>query len=199
VALHRQGTTGWPQKPDDVVTVAGWLVGAQLDDLDGDGEADLNLVRIDEVDIWGALSIVTSKQLPVEISVYLAEDGSFPSRPAFRKAADIPLRFGGEGPGTIAVEAGFVPVAAGDHDGDGVTDMVLLSGKDTLSIVGSAGSAARGGEWREIARTRVAGMADYRTSVVTAADLNGDGTDDLLLLGHAWEGGQDELRIFLHR
>ena len=199
VALHLQTEAGWPLKPSDLVKVPGWLVGAQLDDLNGDGSDDLILVRVDEIDIWGALQIMTSQKLPVEISVYLEDSGTFASRPSFVEAADIPIRIGGSSLDSIEIEAAFLPTATGDYDGDGVTDMVLLGTRGTLRIVGSA-SGSQGGSWQQLGTLRVAGLEGFKTSEVTAADLDGDGADDLIFLGRDWEDGtDDDLRVYLRR
>jgi hypothetical protein len=196
VAVHRSRSGAFVEKPDELLTVPGWLGGIQLEDLDRDGLDDLLLVRLDELSIWDLLAIVTKQRVPVEVSVFLATGGGqLADRPAFRQAVDIPLILGGVGHGMARIEAAFVPAATGDHNGDGVRDIVLLGGRDRLRIVG-AGSAP--GHWQTLAEPRVRGLSELQQVVPSGADLNGDGCDDLVLVCHAWEG-EDALRILLTR
>jgi hypothetical protein len=180
------------------VRVKGWLVGGQLADLDGDGRQDLMLVRIDEMSIWDALSVITSMRLPVELAVYLSRgEGIYAERAAFAHAADIPLRISGEGVDSIRVEAGFTPAATGDHDGDGVVDMTVSTGRGGLEIVGRSS----GESWAPIATLRVDGLDEFRTVAADGADLDGDGKDDLVLVCRGWGGpdDQDEVRVLTTR
>ena len=94
--------------------------------------------------------------------------------------------------GAIEVKRSFTIVTTADLDGDGRKDLVIRTAPDTLSV--HRGTAS--GVWeKEPALVPIPPMGTSPDVEGYAADLTGDGKDDLVLLYRAPPGGED--RVFV--
>ena len=90
--------------------------------------------------------------------------------------------------GSIDVQRSYTILATADLDGDGRKDLVIRTAPDTLSV--HRGTAS--GVWeKEPTPVRIPTMGKSPDVEAYAADLTGDGKDDLVLLYKAPPGGSD--------
>ncbi|MFJ9176759.1 FG-GAP repeat domain-containing protein [Streptomyces sp. NPDC102360] len=136
-------------------------------DLDRDGYADLVVSTDPPYDGQG--------MPPVPLQILFGSPTGFSGKGASGKGVTLKIparaRFGNEWPDQ--------PVC-GDFDGDGRNDLVVHASGERLSVL--PGPFTRGGAPRG-----TAGIAQSGGNVPTgpAADLNGDGADDVLVRAHA--------------
>lgn len=161
-------------------------------DLDGDGRLDLVTMSLD-LPTLGLVKALATKRLTVgiEFGVWCqSRDGSF--RPATGDALSTKLRID-----LRDIELRSLPTLAGDFDGDGRRDFVLVGGDQVRIHRGGDGC---GFAKRPDARLDVAAAA-ARPGLVRIGDHDGDGRVDLAVVepGTGGTEGPVRLSLFLSR
>lgn len=177
------------------------LQGFQLDpefvDLNADGRKDLVITSmlVNAANMIGALS----KGLVVaETRAFLnrsAEGGTyFVSTPDATIQSEIGVKVRFNYAGNIEVIRTLMIVTDGDFDGDGRKDLAIRTGPETVSIRKGRATGVWAGD-DAIQTVAIPPMGDSRDVEGYAADLDGDGKDELILVYRGPEDGRDTVRI----
>ena len=192
------GATGPTHKPANCkLSLQGFQLDPEFVDLDGDGRKDLVItsMQVNAANMIGALS----KGLVIaETRAFLnrgAKGGPyFSATPDANVQSEIGVKVRFNYAGNIEVIRALMIVADGDYDGDGRKDLAIRTGPETVRIHAGRGS----GVWAdaESATTvKIPPMGDSPNVEGYAADLDGNGRDELILVYRAPPGGKDVVRI----
>lgn len=187
-------------RPDAVIRMPGYALGALARDLDGDGRQDLLVATVDRIGIMGALQIFVSKEVTVHSLLYYnrGDDGvtRFDGTPDDRRAITVPLAFSNTDEG-FSIGSGVVVTFDGDYDGDGRRDMLQRVGPTTLGIW--SGRPNRVYAEAPDRRVRIPSVEHYRFVLPYVTELNGDGRSDVLLHYRDWEDQANTVVVLVSR
>jgi hypothetical protein len=175
--------TGFPIEPRTV-------------DLDGDGRPDF-LVTTIEIDQKNILRAVTSGKVTARTRAFLNRlahpgDALFAEEPDATIWSDVVVRIRFGYAGNFDVRRSFTLVVDGDYDGDGRKDLLIRTGPDEMRL--RPGTPK--GVWDSEGRTvRIPPMDPSPDIDGWAADLDGDGKDEMILLYRKPPGGADRLFV----
>jgi hypothetical protein len=156
-----------PKEPDQRFPSNGFLSGVSLDDLDGDGYADVTVWSV-RMGLVSLVEILLRKSIHVKSqSYYGAWPEGFPAKAA--NEGSFVLHIDSDRPDFIR---GLMPNTEGDFNGDGLKDLVAGKGEDRLAIY--PGLPTRKFEPEPWAVLDAPGI-----NYVKAEDLDGDGLCDL--------------------
>lgn len=184
-----------PYQDGQVVALSGWTFrrdGIELvRDLNRDGRPDLVVLNIPQLGVWDMLEVLFKQKLEVKTFFYLARaDGSFPVHDhEFSATVPLILSITRE---NVRIETPFL-MTFGDTNGDGLDDMIVKDAPNRLDIrYGQSSGVFAKAVGRQIEILDSRGMSS-EPSLVT--DLNGDGTDDLILHSHDFELGISRIEV----
>ena len=177
------------------------LTGAQLrptlTDLNGDGLLDLVVTTI-AIDGRNTLRAMGKGTVTAETRGYLhvangAPAGSYPTEPSALIRSDIQVAIRFTYGGNIKVNRSFTIVEEGDFNGDGRGDLAIREVGDSCSIWLSS----EDGLWKSETpvKVKIPPIGDHTDVDGYAADLTGDGRDELLLIYRAGPGGRDRTYV----
>ena len=179
---------------NSVLSLTGFQLEPQFADLDKDGDLDLVLTTI-AVDGTNTVRAVTQRKVEAITQAFLNRGGAgrwFEASPDARVSSDVGVRIRFTYEGSLEVERTVTIVADGDYDGDGASDLMIRTGPGTFTL--RRGTAS--GVWEAEGRTVSVPAAGEGVNMAgEAADLDGDGKDELLLTYTAREGGSDQLVV----
>jgi hypothetical protein len=173
--------TGYPLAPATV-------------DLDGDGRLDfvLTSIEIDAKNVVRALQGQVTAQTRAFLNRLGSGDRLFGAEPDAVVTSDIGVRIRFGYTGNIDIQRSFTIVTDGDYDGDGRRDLVIREGPDAFRI--RRGTAV--GVWEaEGRRVSIPPLGEHPDLDAVAADLTGDGKDELVLVYRRPPGGRDRLLV----
>lgn len=178
---RRDGTR--PKDPDQRFPSRGLLSGVSIDDLDGDGYADMTKWSL-RMGVWPLVEILLRKVIHLNAQYYFGDwPQGFSSKPSSQR--DFELRIDSDRPDFIR---GLVPQTEGDFDQDGRKDLVAGSGENSLGIF--LGGSGRAFETRPWVTLEAPGI-----NYVIAEDLDGNGRCDLC--GYQVEEAFSVLHVWL--
>jgi hypothetical protein len=155
------------KEPHQSFPSRGFLSGVSLDDLDGDGYADVTVWSV-KMGLVPMVEILLRKTIHVKShSYYGAWPEGFPVKAT--NEGSFVLQIDSERPDFIR---GLMPNTEGDFNGDGIKDLVAGKGVDRLAIY--PGLASREFGPQPLAVLRAPGI-----NYVKAQDLDGNGLCDL--------------------
>ena len=180
--IFMSGEAGLPEKPSQILKLSSLGDQPEITDINGDGHPDLGVAtfRSDRLLSLAAGGRVASLEFTYYGFLYRPDEKRLSGRPDLRYDASwqVPQE---ERPASDQVDedTGFIRMLA-DFDGDGVRDVVVLTGDDVLEVF--LARAAKDDRMRvsidgeALLSTKVRG-----TSRVAFADLDGNGHSDVVL------------------
>ena len=154
-------------QPDQTITVDGVTPGVNIEDVNGDGRADLLLSYI-RVGFWNIVKNLISKRVDLNTAIYLLRnDNQYPTQPDFHRKTSyqIDLTHGVRFHGTW-------PTLRGDFSGHGHRDLLIArDGKITIYPKNMDGDLFS----KPLTQSGV-----FTSPFMHIVDLNSDGRDDLL-------------------
>lgn len=156
-----------PKEPDQRFPSSGFLSGVSLDDLDGDGYADVTVWSV-KMGLVPLVEILVRRTLHIKShSYYGAWPKGFPAKAA--NNGNFVLHIDSDRPDFIR---GLMPNTEGDFNRDGIKDLVAEKGADRLAIY-------LGLPTREFDSQAWAVLDAPGINYARAEDVNGDGLCDL--------------------
>jgi hypothetical protein len=173
------------------IRLSGYQIPSDYVDLDGDGRKDLVVTTID-IDAKNVAAAVMKGRVTARTRAFLNRSASgetfFQGVPDAEVESSILVKVQFTYSGSIDVKRSYTILATGDLDGDGRKDLVIRSGPETLSVRRGVAKGVWSTEPYEVAIPPIGDSPDVEGH---AADLTGDGRDDLVLLYRAGPGGAD--------
>jgi hypothetical protein len=156
-----------PGDPDQRFPSRGLLSGVSVEDLDGDGYADMTKWSV-RMGVWPMVEILLRRAIHLNAQYCFADwPQGFSGKPASQR--DFELHIDSDRPDFIR---GLVPQTEGDFDQDGRRDLVAGYGEDRIGIfLGGPGRAFESRPWVTLEAPGI--------NYVSAEDLDGDGRCDL--------------------
>jgi hypothetical protein len=155
------------KKPDLRFPSSGLLSGVSMNDLDGDGYADMTLWSV-KMGLLPMVEILLRKIIHINAQYYYgAWPGGFPAEATSQR--DFDLHIDSSRPDFIR---GIVPTTAGDFNRDGIKDLVAAKGEDKVAIY-------LGRPERQFASRAWAVLDAPGVNYIRVEDLDGDGRSDL--------------------
>lgn len=183
------------ERPDEVLRIAARPSRWRLQDLDGDGRAELLLFEEQDVRApAGALKAWLGGGSKAQLAVYAprADARGFEPHPAHRASYALRTEVGSSR-GNLELALRYVVSTEGDADGDGRADLWTQPADGRLELRrGLPGGRFEAEPWLEL---EVPSDARYRDAVCQTPDFDGDGRSELLLHYRAWDGSPAEQLI----
>jgi hypothetical protein len=179
-----------------VLRLSGYPLDPLIEDLDADGRPDFSLTSI-EIDATNVLRAVTSGKVTAHTRAFLnrrrgTEGALFGAQADADVVSDIGvvIRFGYAG--NIEIKRSFTIVVNGDYDGDGRKDLAIRTAPEVLTVRAGTKEGVWEKEGRRVGVPLLSGVPDADGY---AADLTGDGKDELVLVARAPPGGRDRILV----
>lgn len=172
-----KGTLTFPKKPNSVIRADGTLTGFEFIDIDNDMKDEVMVAGFD-IGLSQIIGALVSGSIDQDVYLFkMDENGLFAEDANTTKEVELSFSL-------TSGQSGNPVVKLADLNGDGLQDLLLSDGDDTLQIYLGEQSErlfSKRSQQIELKLPQDGGM-------LSSADLNGDGKDDLLIK----YGQQDE-------
>ncbi len=188
------GGTVFPATADTSATTPGPAVGQawgyasqSFVDFDGDGTTDVAMVSVN-TGFGGMARAMVAKSIMVDVAFFRLSDGEYPRRPDARRKVRTPLApFDKRG-------VLFPTVVVGDVNGDGRSDVLAVERWDEWSVyLGTSGPNPL-----STRPVKVAAAVPMDDRFATVRDLNGDGSEDVVI-HHRSKAGVNGVVVLMAR
>ncbi|MFD2179233.1 FG-GAP repeat domain-containing protein [Veronia pacifica] len=166
----KTNTLSYNDKPDSVLTADGTLGRLKVVDIDNDNRKEMMLSGVD-IGVSQIISALVSGSVDQDVYLFgMTKNNRFSSKPIISKETELSFSISS---GT----AGNALTQLADFNGDGLKDLVLSSGDSKLKVFFANRSSTRFERLSKSMSVDIPGQGND----VTAADINNDGIDELLL------------------
>ncbi len=173
-----------PSPANTVLRLAGNQSGHDFVDLNADGRLDFVVTTID-VDGKNTIGALTSGKVTAKTRAFLNRSGDadakrwFASEPDATVSSEVGVRIRFTYAGQIDVQRQLTIIVDGDYDGDGLLDLAIRTGPETLTIW----PGRKDGGWaKEGKETAIPPLGAYADIEGYAYDADGDGKDEVFLV-----------------
>jgi hypothetical protein len=166
--LNRQNPANpFAPQPDQTITVDGITPGVSIEDVNGDGRADLLFSSI-RVGFWNIVKNLISKRVNLDTSIFLLRsDNRYPTRSDFNQNTSYQLDL------THGIQFhGTLPTLGGDFTGDGHKDL-LVARDEKIAVYPKNPNG-------DLFSNPLTQSEVFTSPFMHIVDLNGDGLDDLI-------------------
>lgn len=165
-----KGLLTFPKQPNSVIRADGTLTGLEFIDIDGDNKDEVLVVGFD-IGLSQIIGALISGSIDQDVYLFKMDENSQFSDDA-NISKEVELSFS-----LSSGQSGTPVVKLADINGDGLQDLLLSDGDDTLQIFLGSDSDRLFVKRSEKIRVQL----PQDGGMVSSEDLNGDGKDDLLI------------------
>lgn len=175
----RTGAGGleFPVEPDTSIVSEGMQFGFEQQDLNGDGQLDMQLISV-KLGIGKIIRALLTGSINVNFDFYLMRDGSYSTEPNLRRNIRVDFDLGS---GRVSVPLNLTR----DLDGDGLVDLIVQTDEDQLEIFMGTGGNEIFSRDSVLYQVDLPDQLDNESalaqSFVSFADINADGVEDILI------------------
>ena len=181
------------------LTVPGRVRYTIVSDLDGDGLPDLALPYLPKLSVQDIVRVVARREVMLRVPIFINRGGNrvFPARADSKVNLPVKIRVKVDSVGRLKLGGLIIVQYDGDLDGDGLRDLLVTETSTRLALHRGNGnrSASSVFEKEPSCHFPIPDCAAYDSVRTDAADLNGDGSSDIIL--HYRGAGRLPDRLFL--
>jgi len=182
---NRGGELEFEKVSSSTVAPGGIPIGNERKDVDGNGTSELLLTSF-RFGIGTIIRALITRSGTLNLGIYQMEDGKYSSRPVISRKLTATL--------DLSDGEVYVPsVLFADIDGDGKKDLMIQEDEDEVLVYRGVGGDALFADDEETLRLGLPQGDD----MVQVTDINGDGTDDLILLFS--KRGEERIDVVMFR
>ncbi|AQS40286.1 Repeat domain in Vibrio, Colwellia, Bradyrhizobium and Shewanella [Shewanella psychrophila] len=165
-----KGQLTFPKKPNSVIRADGTLTGLEFIDIDGDNKDEVLVAGFD-IGLSQIIGALISGNIDQDVYLFKMDENSRFSDDA-NISKEVELSFS-----LTSGQSGSPVVKLADINGDGLQDLLLSDGDDTLQIFLGSDSGRLFVKRSEKIRVQL----PQDGGMVSSQDLNGDGKEDLII------------------
>jgi len=179
------------------LTVPGRMRYTIVSDLNGDGRPDLALPYLPKLSIQDIVRVVARREVMLRVPLFINRGGDrvFPARADSKVNLPVKIRVKIDSVGRLKLGGLIIVQYEGDLDGDGRRDLLVTETSTRLALHRGTGDPSEVFEKNPGRHFAIPDCAAYDSVRTDAADLNGDGSSDIIL--HYLGAGRLPDRLFL--
>ena len=167
---NKKGVLSFEANASSIIETEGYQLINNYSDLTGDGKQEFVITSVD-VGIGTIIKALLTRSVSTDVSIYKMSGETFEEQPTISKSVSVSLDFSN---GELFVPA----VLSADINGDGMKDLLVQRGTDTLLVY----LAERGSQLFSKRAVKLKLDLPLSRDGFFIEDLNSDGKDELILL-----------------